>query len=74
MCNKAQSLIDKGVNEMENLNNISAESSKALKEVSVLLARASNIMHETGEEESDLLDEIAYKLRELKSFIDNRGL
>ena len=52
---------------------ISKQSSKALQEVSNLLAKASHIMHETGDEDSELLDEIAYRLRELKQFIDNRG-
>ena len=55
------------------MNTISKESTKALKEVSDLLAKASHIMHETGDEDSELLDEIAYRLRELKQFIDNRG-
>ena len=55
------------------MSTISTESAKALKQVSDLLAKASHIMHETGDEDSELLDEIAYRLRELKQFIDNRG-
>lgn len=55
------------------MNAISTESTKALKQVSDLLAKASHIMHETGEEDSELLDEVAYRIRELKAFIDNRG-
>jgi len=55
------------------MNTISKESIKALKEVSDLLAKATNIMHETGEDDSEILDEIAYRVRELKKFIDNKG-
>ena len=55
------------------MNTISTESTKALKQVSDLLAKAMHIMHETGDEDSELLDEIAYRVRELKAFIDNRG-